>query len=60
MLGIAESGVGFDPDSPRAKFSLGHAGMRERVRLLAGYVRIQSAPSRGTSVVAWLPAKVNV
>ena len=59
-LSVGDDGVGFDPDSPRAKFSLGHAGMRERVRLLAGYVRIQSAPSRGTSVVAWLPAKVNV
>ncbi len=55
VLSVRDDGVGFDVGSPGAKFSLGHAGMRERVRLLGGNVRIESAPSRGTSVVAWLP-----
>lgn len=55
VLSVSDDGVGFDVGSPGAKFSLGHAGMRERVRLLGGNVRIESAPSRGTSVVAWLP-----
>ena len=55
VLSVRDDGVGFDVGSPGAKFSLGHAGMRERVRLLGGNIRIESAPSRGTSVVAWLP-----
>jgi len=60
VLSVADDGVGFDLGSPRAKFSLGLAGIRERVRLVGGSVRIESAPSCGTSVVAWVPARVGV
>jgi PAS domain S-box-containing protein len=54
-LAVRDDGSGFDPDGPRGRASLGLASMRERVRLLNGRFDIESAPGRGTRVVAWVP-----
>jgi signal transduction histidine kinase len=56
-LRIADDGVGFvvegpDPVAP----GLGTIGMRERVELNGGYLRIWSRPGRGTVVLATSPA----
>ena len=46
------------PIIPRKKgWRLGLASMRERVRLVDGTLDIESAPGRGTTVVAWVPAQ---
>jgi signal transduction histidine kinase len=47
---------GEDPARPSKQASLGLASMRERVRMLRGEFEIDSTPSRGTTVVAWVPA----
>ena len=56
LLAVRDDGVGFDPASPRAGRSLGLASMRERVQLVNGTLDIESAPGRGTTIVAWVPA----
>jgi signal transduction histidine kinase len=55
-LEVRDDGVGFDPDAQRDRESrsFGLVGMRERVELLGGGLSIESAPGRGTSVVATL------
>jgi PAS domain S-box-containing protein len=53
-LVVRDDGVGFDPAKP-ARRSLGLASMRERVQLQGGTLEIESAPGRGTSVVAQVP-----
>ncbi len=53
---IEDNGTGFDPNL-RLKNgnSSGLAGMQERVTLLGGQLRIESAPGQGTRIVATLP-----
>jgi signal transduction histidine kinase len=55
-LTIADSGDGFDPAALERKAGLGFVSMRERLRALRGVVRVDSAPSRGTKIDAWVPA----
>ena len=55
QLAVQDDGCGFDPQSPRARPSLGLASMRERVRLLGGELDLESAPGQGTTVLAWVP-----
>jgi len=57
LLAVRDDGGGFDPAIPRRGKSLGLASMRERVRLVNGTLDIESAPGRGTSVIAWVPAE---
>jgi PAS domain S-box-containing protein len=57
LLAIRDDGVGFDPKSPDNGGSLGLVSMRERVRLANGTLDIESAPGRGTTVLAWVPAE---
>jgi PAS domain S-box-containing protein len=57
LLAVRDDGVGFDSDLARQGRSLGLASMRERVRLANGTLDIESAPGRGTAVVAWVPAE---
>lgn len=58
-LSIQDDGVGFEP--PRLPYGLtrqGHfglAGMHERVTLVGGRLSIDSAPGRGTRIVAFMP-----
>ena len=57
LLAVRDDGVGFDPASPGKGRSLGLASMRERVQLVNGTLDIESAPGRGTAIVAWVPAE---
>jgi signal transduction histidine kinase len=55
-LAISDDGIGFDPDRPVAAFGgFGILGMRERVKLLGGELRIMSDPLHGTRVEVLLP-----
>ena len=55
-LRVEDRGVGFEPATARPGGSGGLAGMQERARLLGGQVFVDSAPGRGTRIVALLPA----
>jgi signal transduction histidine kinase len=55
LLRISDRGRGFAPEQVEEPGSLGLAGMRERLRLVGGGLRIDSAPGGGTIVDAWLP-----
>jgi len=55
ILTVRDNGSGFDTAGPRAPRSFGLVGMRERVYLLGGEVRIESSPGKGTAVEARIP-----
>jgi signal transduction histidine kinase len=57
QLTIEDDGAGFDPAQDRIRASLGHAGMRERIRLLGGKIDIESSPGHGTTILAWVPLR---
>ena len=53
---VEDDGVGFDAESVTAPAGrLGLLGMRERVALVGGTLTIESAPGRGTTVIARVP-----
>lgn len=53
-LSVNDDGAGFDPDAvPRGH--LGLIGMRQRIELVSGELRVESRPRRGTTVEAWVP-----
>jgi signal transduction histidine kinase len=52
-LEITDNGVGFDPLSPKAGFGL--MGMRERAELSGGTLTVESAPGKGTRILARWP-----
>jgi PAS domain S-box-containing protein len=54
-LMVSDSGVGFDWQEAMNRQGLGLISMRERLRLVNGELSIQSAPSRGTTVLAHVP-----
>ena len=54
-LAVIDDGIGFEPDLPRERPSLGLASMQERVLLLGGELDIESAPGRGTTILVSLP-----
>ncbi len=64
LLDVRDNGVGFDPElAGRARdrsrgAGFGLTGMRERVEGQGGTLTVESAPGRGTAVVAALPAAV--
>jgi len=51
---VEDDGSGFDPGSTRDD-ALGLAGMRERLALAGGRLRVESAPGAGTTIVAEVP-----
>jgi signal transduction histidine kinase len=53
-LVVEDDGAGFDPRSTRDG-GLGLPGMRERVALVDGRLRIESARGKGTTLVAEVP-----
>lgn len=55
QIAIRDDGAGFSPGAHAGRGSLGLTSMRERVLLLGGELDIESAPGRGTTVVAWVP-----
>jgi PAS domain S-box-containing protein len=54
-LTISDEGTGFDPERSRLQGGLGLVSMEERVRLLNGSFRVQSAPGRGTELRIEIP-----
>lgn len=54
-LQIADDGVGFDKAKTRQSFGL--RGMRERMEMLGGRVRITSSAGTGTTVCATVPTR---
>jgi signal transduction histidine kinase len=54
LLAVSDNGRGFEP-GVQTRPSLGHASMRERIRLLGGKLEIRSTLGGGTTVVAWVP-----
>ena len=56
-LTVRDDGKGFDTTQLQSRAGLGFVSMQERLRLLRGTVRIDSAPSRGTSVNVWIPSE---
>ena len=57
LLAVSDDGVGFESEHFGEGMHLGLASMRERVRLVRGTLDIESAPSRGTKVIAWVPVQ---
>jgi signal transduction histidine kinase len=55
-LTVQDNGVGFDPAILQKKAGLGFVSMQERLRVLHGTVRVDSAPSRGTRIDVWVPS----
>jgi signal transduction histidine kinase len=55
-LSVTDDGDGFDPSAvPRGH--LGLIGMRQRVDLVGGELRVESRPGKGTRIVASVPAR---
>jgi NO-binding membrane sensor protein with MHYT domain/two-component sensor histidine kinase len=55
-LKIEDAGTGFDMTNLGSKAGLGFVSMQERLRVLHGTIHVDSKPSRGTSIDAWVPA----
>ena len=53
---VEDDGLGFDPGATR-DHGLGLVGMRERVGLVGGRLRIESSAGAGTTLVAEVPAR---
>jgi signal transduction histidine kinase len=53
---VRDDGSGFEPED-RGDGGFGLIGMDERVSLVGGRLEIDSAPGRGTTVRASLPAR---
>lgn len=59
-LEVRDNGIGFDPTAPPRHAlgsGLGLVGLRERVALVGGRCRVDSAPGQGTRVVCELPLR---
>jgi signal transduction histidine kinase len=54
LLAVSDNGRGFEPGL-QTRPSLGHASMRERIRLLDGKLDIRSTLGGGTTILAWVP-----
>lgn len=52
---IGDNGIGFDAKDASAGYGL--LGMRERIALIGGALRIESIPSEGTTVRASVPTR---
>jgi signal transduction histidine kinase len=58
-LRIVDAGLGFDAGLEKADIGIGLVGMRERLRLVGGRLRIQSAPTLGTEILAQVPVSIS-
>ena len=54
-LCVSDSGSGFNPAAVQGKGGLGLVSMSERLRLVGGFLAIESDPSRGTTIRARIP-----
>lgn len=57
-LRIRDDGRGFDTDPSQPAAGTGMVGMRERLIRCGGHLEVQSAPGRGTTITACLPAGI--
>ena len=55
QLVVTDNGVGVSDTKISDRKSLGLLGMKERVALFGGEIRIQGRPGKGTTVTAYLP-----
>ena len=55
-LTVEDAGTGFDVATLGSRTGLGFVSMQERLRVLRGTIHVDSAPSRGTRINAWVPA----
>jgi PAS domain S-box-containing protein len=55
-LTVEDDGNGFDVMGLASKGGLGFVSMQERLRVLHGTVRVDSALSRGTKIDVWVPS----
>jgi PAS domain S-box-containing protein len=59
VVSVQDNGVGFDPDyietSSRESLKFGLFGIRERLNLLKGFVKISSLPGSGTNITLTAP-----
>ncbi|MGO9307820.1 MAG: response regulator, partial [Spirochaetia bacterium] len=57
---VSDAGVGFDPENARAmgliSGGFGLFSVRERLDVIGGGMKIESAPGRGSRVTVWIPA----
>lgn len=53
---VKDNGIGFDPEDVKDK-SFGLIGMRERIDLLKGSMKIISTPNKGTTILFRIPIK---
>jgi len=58
-LTVRDDGRGFDPESVSQDGGLGLTSMRERLKLVAGELSIESQPAKGTTIVARVPLPVD-
>jgi signal transduction histidine kinase len=58
-LTVMDHGVGFDPDEPRVRASLGLTSMLERIRLVDGRLLVHSKRGEGTRIEAHVPLRVS-
>jgi signal transduction histidine kinase len=54
-LTVRDGGCGFDPESVAQDRGLGLVSMRERLKLVAGELTIDSTPTGGTTILARVP-----
>jgi len=57
-LAVSDRGKGFDWNKPTAERGIGIRSMEEHLRILGGRLKIESKPSEGTTIDAWLPVKI--
>jgi signal transduction histidine kinase len=56
IIKVTDSGIGFDPQKPLIPpHGWGLAGMRERMELIKGNLRIESGPGQGTIIEVIVP-----
>jgi signal transduction histidine kinase len=55
LLRVEDQGSGFDTATLGSRGGLGFVSMQERLRVFHGTIHVDSAPSRGTRIDAWVP-----
>jgi signal transduction histidine kinase len=57
-LTVEDAGEGFEVTSAECKAGLGFVSMQERLRILHGTIRVDSAPGQGTRIDVWVPPMI--
>ncbi len=63
LLIVQDKGIGFEPEHLAVHSLAGHIGlraMRQRAGVAGGWLRVDSAPGKGTTIRCWLPAMKRV